>query len=154
MLWIAPRWQAGALNPEAVRQLFDPGRIIFLEPVRAEDLLWCMEEALRSGAVPLVVADIPAPPGLTAVRRLHLAAESGAADTGNWPLGLLLTPGEGGAPGIETRWHITARHGLDAHRAWRLERRRARTAPAQSWRLAPHDGQFRLQKLTAQTQPN
>ncbi|MCG6904007.1 MAG: hypothetical protein LJE68_15140 [Rhodobacter sp.] len=135
VFWIAPKWQPGALNPEAVRQLFDPGRITFLDPVRAEDLLWCMEEVLRSGAVPLVVADIPAPPGLVAVRRLHLAAETGAADTGSWPLGLLLTPGSGGAPGIETRWQIDARHGLDPRRAWRLQRIRARAQPQKSWTL-------------------
>lgn len=146
VFWIAPAWQAERLNPEAVGQMFDPGRITFLDPVRAEDLLWCMEEVLRSGAAPLVVADIPAPPGLTAVRRLHLAAETGAADTGTWPLGLLLTPGQGGAPGIETRWHITGRHGIEGHRAWQLERTRARTAPPKVWRLVPQGGQFRLEE--------
>ena len=144
IFWIAPRWQAEALNPEAALQLFDPGRITFLDPARSEDLLWCMEEVLRSGTAPLVVADIPAPPGLTAVRRLHLAAEAGAAETAGWPLGLLLTPGAGGAPGIETRWHIAGRHGPGAHRAWQLERRRARIAPPQSWRLTLQGGQFRL----------
>ena len=145
VFWIAPSWQADRLNPEALSQLFDPGRITFLDPGRAEDLLWCMEEVLRSGVVPLVVADIPAPPGLTAVRRLHLAAETGAAEHGHWPLGLVLTPGRGGAQGIETRWHITGQHGIHTPRAWRLDRLRARTEPQKSWWLRPQGGQFRLE---------
>jgi protein ImuA len=147
VFWIAPAWQADRLNPEAVMRLIDPGRVTFLEPVRAEDLLWTMEEVLRSGAVPLVVADIPGPPGLTSVRRLHLAAETGAAERGTWPLGLLLTPGQGGAQGVETRWSLAARHEPGA-RAWRLDRLRARTAPQKSWRMTPRDGAFRLQPLT------
>ncbi len=151
VFWIAPAWTAERLNPEAVARLFDPGRITFLDPVRAEDLLWSMEEVLRAGAVPLCVADLPGPPGLTAVRRLHLAAETGAAESGAAPLGLILTPGDGGAPGIETRWHIDAAHGGDGRRAWRLERRRARTAPQKSWRLRPQDGQFRLEAFAEET---
>mgnify|MGYP002624236152 CR=1 FL=1 len=150
VFWIAPPWGAERLNPQAVLRLIDPGRITFLDPVRAEDLLWCMEEVLRSGVVPLVVADIPAPPGLTAVRRLHLAAETGAAEAGTWPLGLILTPGTGGAQGIETRWHIAGDHGAGGRHGWRLDRRRARTAPQNSWRETPGGGGFRLEVLQSE----
>ncbi len=148
--WIAPAWQAERLNPDGLMRLMDPGRITFLDPVRAEDLLWCMEECLRSGAVPLVVADLPAPPGLTPVRRLHLAAETGAAETGLRPLGLLLTPGQGGAQGIETRWHIAGDHCPGGDPGWRLDRLRARTAPQHSWRVVPDGRGFRLQACAAE----
>ena len=145
VVWISSAWSAERLNAEAASRLFDPGRILFVEPSRDEDILWCMEEALRSGAAPLVVADIPAPPALTPVRRLHLAAEAGAAVSDTWPLGLLLTPGFGGAQGIETRWHIAAQHGPGNACAWRLDRLRARAEPPQSWRMVPcQGGQFRL----------
>ena len=149
VFWIAPAWQPDRLNPDGLGRLMNPGRITFLDPVRAEDVLWCMEEVLRSGAVPLVVADIPAPPGLTPVRRLHLAAETGASETGTRPLGLLLTPGQGGAPGIETRWHMSGDHRPGAGSGWRLDRLRARTAPPKSWRVVRGDGGFRLVEPTA-----
>ncbi|WP_240722539.1 hypothetical protein [Poseidonocella sp. HB161398] len=128
VLWIRPSWQAEQLNCDGVRMLADPGRLIFAEPVRAEDLLWCMEEGLRSGAAPLVVAELPAPPAMTPVRRLHLAAETG----GGQALGLLLTPGAGGAPGVESRWSLDPVH-EPGQRRWRLERRRARTQPPKVW---------------------
>ncbi len=134
VLWIAPGWEAAALNPDGMVEWADPGRFVFVHPRRAEDLLWCTEEALRAGAVPLVVAELPRPPALTPVRRLHLAAETGAG-IGTVPLGLLLTPGDGGTQGVESRWHAAPAHAGTARR-WQLERRRARSAPPKSWTLA------------------
>ncbi|SMX30231.1 hypothetical protein TRP8649_04374 [Pelagimonas phthalicica] len=134
IFWISPTWEHNQLNTDGLVSLLPPQSLIFLSPLRAEDILWSMEEILRSGAAPLVVADLPAPPGMTAVRRLHLAAETGAGEGRFRPLGLLLTPGNGGAPGVETRWQMEPDHRPGQTR-WRLERLRARMAPPKSWSL-------------------
>jgi protein ImuA len=137
VLWIAPAWAEARLHPEGVQPFLDPGWLLFAEVPRAEDLLWTLEEALRSGAVAVAVADLPAPPGLTPVRRLQLAAEAGSALAGAAaaPLGLILTPAEGGAPGVESRWHMAPAHRPGASE-WRLARTRARAQPPAAWRLA------------------
>lgn len=142
VIWVAPLWMQEKLHAEGVAQWIDPARLIFVQPRRPEDILWAMEEILRAGAVALAVADLPGLPGLTQVRRMHLAAETGAATGQYTPLGMLLTPGSGGAAGVETRWHLTQSHALDPE-AWRLERLRARAAPQQGWDIhrpahAPH----------------
>lgn len=139
VLWIAPAWADTRTNPCGMVQWADPGRFLFAAPKRPDDILWCMEEALRSGATPLVVAELPDPPGLTPVRRLHLAAGTAAQA----PLGLILTPGDGGAPGVESRWHMAPAHEGEARR-WRLERRRARALPPRSWVLHERDGKHDL----------
>jgi protein ImuA len=141
VFWIAPGWQAGGLNPDGMASLVAPQRFVFLAPQRAEDILWTLEEVLRSGAVPLAVAELTDLPGLTAVRRLHLAAEAGAAERTGAPLGLILTPGEGGAPGVETRWHMTPAH-TPRHDSWRIDLRRARMAPPKTWTLHRHGGRL------------
>jgi protein ImuA len=145
VIWIAPSWSTERLNADGICPWIDPARLILVTPRRVEDLLWTMEEVLRVGAVALAVVDLPDLPGLTPVRRMHLAAESGGRTGAHLPLGLLLTPGEGGAAGVETRWHLRARHrdGIDG---WRLDRVRARTAPHKSWSIGrPHaDGELRI----------
>jgi protein ImuA len=135
VLWLRPGWLPERLFPEGVVSFIEPGRLIFVTPRRPEDLLWCFEEGLRGGATALVVAELPEPPRLTPVRRLQLAAETGAAEGRVVPTGLMLTPGQGGAPGVESRWSIVPDHGMGRTR-WRLDLLRARADPPQSWTLA------------------
>jgi protein ImuA len=134
VIWIAPRHLPDRPNPDGMVGLARPENLLHLSPQRPEDLLWCMEECLRSGAAPLVVADLPAAPGLTPVRRLHLAAETGAAEGGCPPLGLILTPDTGGAQGVDTRWHMAPAHTPD-RQGWTLRRLRARQDPPRDWQL-------------------
>lgn len=143
VFWISPAWMPDALNPDGMIGITDPGRFIFVHPERPEDILWVLEEILRSGAAALAVADIPGLPGLTPVRRLHLAAETGATEGQHKPLGLLLTPGDGGAQGVESRWRLDPAHRPDGE-GWALKRLRARTAPERDWQIGRKDAQFRL----------
>src|SRR6056297_3708183 len=132
IMWIAPAWRPERLNAEGIVRFVDPSRFLFVTPRRDEDVLWSMEEALRAGCVPLVVADLPGPPALTPVRRLHLAAETGAAEGRHLPLGLILTP-EGNAPGVESRWSFAPRHPDTTTERWDMRRLRARTQPEAAW---------------------
>ncbi|MEM9756205.1 MAG: hypothetical protein AAF914_09435, partial [Pseudomonadota bacterium] len=125
-------WMPDRLHMAGVAAEIDPARLIFAEPRRADDILWTLEETLRSGAVALAVAELPEAPELTPVRRLHLAAEAGAEATGRAPLGLLLTPGDGGARGVETRWRLEPDH-APGRSGWRLQRLRARDAAEADW---------------------
>lgn len=135
VFWVAPAWEANTLYGPGMVAFCQPERFIFVSPKRPEDILWTLEEVLRSGVVPLVVGDLPGLPNLTQVRRMHLAAEAGAQVNGIAPLGLLLTPGPaGGAPGVESRWKLDPAHQPEADR-WHLARLRARTAPTRDWHV-------------------
>ncbi|WP_186826945.1 ImuA family protein [Shimia ponticola] len=147
IFWILPGWQPDHISGQGAARFINPGRVTFIRAGNATDLLWTMEEVLRSGVVPLVVADLPAPPALTPIRRLHLSAERGA-ERGIAPLGLILTPGDGGSSGVETRWRLDpalpdAMTGAQKHR-WRLSRLRARTLPPKSWGLRATQAGFCL----------
>lgn len=143
VVWIRPGWVAERLNAAGLQPLADPARLILIHAQRDEGLLWAAEEALRSGAAPLVVAELLTPPALTPTRRLHLAAESGAEtarrDGAVPPLGVLLLPGQGGAQGIESRWHMAPAPSRallwSEEESFVLSRLRARLLPPASWAL-------------------
>lgn len=134
ILWIRPPGSDGHLNGDGLAEWVEPGRILFVRAASSANILWAMEEGLRSGVVPLVIAEMHEPPPLTPIRRLHLAAEAAPGA----PTGLLLTPGEGGAQGVETRWHMAPAPGWagpSGQPAWTLRRTRARLAPEARWRM-------------------
>lgn len=136
VLWIQPTWGPERLMGDGVSAWIDPGRLVIARARTLVELLWTAEEALRSGAVPLVVADLPGLPTLTQTRRLHLAAEAGA-ERGAAPLALLLTAQPGGVSGIETRWRLDPAPGwaADGRPRWTLTRLRARMAPEARWQM-------------------
>lgn len=74
-------------------------RLHLIRPVGETDLLWCVEEALRSDPVSLVIAEPEKPLALTVGRRLQLAAEAGRTT------GLMLIRQESGSNATETRWN-------------------------------------------------
>ncbi|QFT62371.1 ImuA family protein [Roseivivax sp. THAF30] len=135
VIWISGPGGSG-MNPDGMAPFCDPGRFLFVTARRPIDRLWALEETLRAGAVALAVADLDEAPGLTPVRRLHLAAETGA-EMRQRPTGLLLTPGEGGAAGVESRWHVSPDHAPSRAR-WTARRVRARMAPPAAFSLR-HD---------------
>ena len=102
-----------------------------------------MEEALRSAATPLVVAELPQAPDLTASRRLQLAAGTGGGR------GLCLIPeGRLCNNAAETRWMCMPMPGLGSGgQHWEaLKNKRGRLV---TWRARCVDGRFVAEEATA-----
>lgn len=146
VIWAQPARQQALPFPAGIAGLVDPERLLLVRVRDDIDLLWVLEEALRSGAVGLAVGTLALPPGLTPVRRLQLAAEAG----GGRATGLLLTPESGGAPGVESRWQLDpAPDG-----GWSAHRLRARAAPELRLRLFhTPDGRLTVQRLALPDPP-
>lgn len=90
----------------------DPSALIMVEATRSSDVLWAMEEGLKSESLALVIGVLDEV-GLTSARRLNLAAEVNRTPC------LLLTDARLGAAGASaTRWrvgaHPSAPHSFDA----------------------------------------
>ncbi len=100
-LWISPTHQQEYLHPEGVAQFCEPGKFVYASGKTQTDVLWMAEEALRSGAVKVVVTQLTKPVDLTAGRRLQLAAEAGKT------LGVFLIPEGMGSNAAETRWRCS-----------------------------------------------
>lgn len=79
---------------------FDTSRLIAVEPAKATDALWVLDEGLKSGALALVLGQLPAV-DLTPARRLALAAAGTRT-----PCLLLTHPRLPSAAATTTRWRI------------------------------------------------
>lgn len=156
VIWSIIGWHAERIYPYGLLPFADPNRIIFARCRRPEDILWTMEESLRSGAAPLVLADLPTPPALTPIRRLQLAAEAGAVAAQRRgrpaPLGIILTPQLGGAQGVESRWHMQAAPSgmtmLENRAAWTLTRLRARDGGQARWGITRAKGVLSVSQIS------
>ncbi|MFY1706551.1 hypothetical protein [Tritonibacter scottomollicae] len=97
-LWIRESWETGKINPDGIADFIDPADLLLCHADSQREVLAVAEEALRSGAVTLVVMTLSKPLGLTEGRRLQLAARDGNA------VGLALIPEGMGSNAAETRW--------------------------------------------------
>lgn len=104
MLWCWPSVSAsefGRPHAPGLRCLgLRPEDVLIVETSRQADILWAMEEGLRSGAFSLVIGHQQSV-ALTPSRRLALAA----AET-QTPCLLLTAPGTDNTPASATRWRI------------------------------------------------
>ena len=145
LFWLSARNTPDHLYGLGMSRYIDPARLHLIRTPDFIDTLWAAEETLRSGQSPLVIIENAAPLALTPVRRLHLAAQTGAQGRRkSAPLGVILSPGDGGAQGIDSRWQMRACDGGGASPRWKLTRLQARSAPPKSWHVQEKDGQAYL----------
>jgi protein ImuA len=104
VLWCASAGEAAELGrpygPGLGALGLDPRRLILVEPAKAADALWVLDEGLKSGALALVLGQVRTI-DLTPARRLALAA--GGTRT---PCLLLTDPRAPAAAATTTRWRI------------------------------------------------
>lgn len=143
VLWCASKSMTAELGapygPGLAALGLDPHHLILAEPARQQDVLWTLEEGLKSDSLALAVAQLE-DVALTPARRLALAAAAGRT-----PCLLLTHPRAAPAAATASRWRIApapgAPHPLDplAPGAVRLrvalERCRGRPAPPEDLSL-------------------
>jgi len=101
LMWVSESWRMDRINPAGFLALVDPERLLLAETKDQPESLAVAEEALRSGAVPLVVVELSKPLVLTPGRRLQLAARDGNATA------LSIIPDGAGSNAAETRWRCS-----------------------------------------------
>lgn len=125
LIWIRESWRPEVLNPLGLSAFFDPARLLIAQAGSQTDALAAMEEALRDGAVRLVVIQITQPLDLREGRRLQLAARAGNTT------GLCLIPEGAGSNAAETRWRadplVDPQGGDSTLMRWRLIKNKSGT---------------------------
>lgn len=99
IIWLREAWTRDRINPFGFVSFVSPDRVLTVLTKDQLELLAASEEALRSGAVRLVVMEMSKPLDLTMGRRLQLAARDGEATA------LAIIPPDMGSNAAETRWY-------------------------------------------------
>ncbi len=99
VMWVRERWEPSQINPDGFVEFIDSASLTLCNTKDQTETLAVAEEALRSGVISLVVMQLTKPLGLTAGRRLQLAARDGKST------GLSIIPEGMGSNAAETRWH-------------------------------------------------
>jgi len=154
-LWIST-WRR--LYPPALRAFgLDPSRVIFVDIPRNKEALWAFEEALKSGAVAAVVAELPNI-SFTESRRLQLAVEDSQVT------GLLhrYQPRQEHPIASISRWQIQVAPSFFmkdtlpgiGYPAWYIQLLRVRNGRLGRWHLVWADGTFQHPADAATAQEN
>ncbi len=125
VLWCVDATDRAALyGPGLAAFGLHPARVIVVRCQGRTDLLWGMEEGLRTPALAAVIGEPSGAVNLTASRRLQLAAEAGGT------LGVVLNvdgAGRFAANALESRWRIEAAASGDVVRpCWQVILERCR----------------------------
>jgi protein ImuA len=134
-------------GPGLVRFGLATERLILVRAARPADLLWAMEEGLRSGRFAAVLGDGVAP-DLTATRRLQIAAEAGGGTA------LLAFPATASRisrlSAATTRWHIAAHPAvLPLCPRWHVSLERCRGGGRSAWTFEWNHEALRLRVSAA-----
>ncbi len=97
-MWVREEWEPIQINPNGVAGFMAPSELIVCKTKDQTQTLAVAEEALRDGAIPLVVMTLNKRLGLTEGRRLQLAALDGKST------GRAIIPEGMGSNAAETRW--------------------------------------------------
>ncbi len=141
VLWCqntSARREYGPVYSHGLRSFgLDPGRFVFVDVRRDTDLLWAMEEGMRTGCLGAVVGEVD-DATFTQTRRLGLMAGNGCTPA------LLMRPHNNlAATAAHTRWRVSAAVGAPdvfdtrapgAFR-WQVELARCRGGRPGSWQI-------------------
>jgi protein ImuA len=139
VLWCSK--QRDLYGPGLAEHGLDPARIVLVRAARDDDILWALEEGLRTPALAAVVSEVGRLP-MVAGRRLQLAAERSGVTAlllRRWRTGAEAAAERTQPSAAVTRWRITSlpslpdgEPGLGRPR-WRVELLRCRGAEPAAW---------------------
>lgn len=152
-LWAVERWHNEQLNPAGLSRFCKPQNLLLALGNSQADILALSEDALRSGAVSVVVSEVHKPLSLLAGRRLQLAAEAGQS------LGLIILSEEHGGNAAETRWRCAPI--LDPQEAFdprdstlqRWELIKNKTGTTGAWQVRWNEQTHRITVVSATGEP-